>query len=289
MNQKDVWGKYILAQEKILENKSKPIGINTALPLKLEGNKILVSVDQDIYKKVFKADVERVFKLENFDFSQNHILQDLTITENISLKSLSELKKDAQNNYIEFNEHPVIEGEISAINSDRLQLEKIIGDLPTNYLFRKDGLLLLTIEERLACEKVDNIVFEKQAGAVFPIKPSISYLISTFYKKIVIEQGDNNTIDIEGKLHAPIEKLFLNLFELKLSGHKLFFELPKYENLDKRVKELEKKGGLSFLHQKIMYFVFHILQIKTKQRIFQNFVISQLKKKTLTLELKYIV
>ena len=243
MNQKDVWGKYILAQEKILENKSKPIGINTALPLKLEGNKILVSVDQDIYKKVFKADVERVFKLENFDFSQNHILQDLTITENISLKSLSELKKDAQNNYIEFNEHPVIEGEISAINSDRLQLEKIIGDLPTNYLFRKDGLLLLTIEERLACEKVDNIVFEKQAGAVFPIKPSISYLISTFYKKIVIEQGDNNTIDIEGKLHAPIEKLFLNLFELKLSGHKLFFELPKYENLDKRVKELEKKGG----------------------------------------------
>ena len=56
MNQKDVWGKYILAQEKVLESKSKPIGINTAIPVKLEGNKILVSIDQEIYKKVFKAD-----------------------------------------------------------------------------------------------------------------------------------------------------------------------------------------------------------------------------------------
>ena len=54
MNQKDVWGKYILAQEMVLENKSKPILVNTALPVKLEGNKILVSVDQEIYKKVFK-------------------------------------------------------------------------------------------------------------------------------------------------------------------------------------------------------------------------------------------
>jgi len=242
MNQKDVWGKYILAQEKVLENKSKPIGINTAIPVKLEGNKILVSIDQEIYKKVFKADIERVFKLENFDFSQNHILQDLTITENISLKSLSELKEDAQNNYIEFNEHPVIEGEISAINSDRQQLEKIIGVLPTNYAFKSDGLLLLTIAERSACETVDNIVFEKQAGAVFPIKPSMSYLISTFYKKLGVKQVDNNTIDVEGKLHVPIEKLFNNLFDLKLSGHKLFFELPEYQNLDKRVKELEKKG-----------------------------------------------
>jgi len=223
MNQKEVWGKYILAQEKVLENKSKPIGLNTALPVKLEGNKILVSVDQEIYKKVFKADIERVFKLENFDFYENHILQDLTITENISLKSLSDLKEDAQNNYIEFNEHPVIEGEISAINSDR------------------------------------------QAGAVFPIKPSMSYLISTFYKKIGVKQVDNNKIDVEGKLHLPIEKLFNNLFDLKLSGHKLFFELPEYHNLDKRVKELEKKG-IEFPTPENNVFCFSFSYISTSEK-----------------------
>lgn len=242
MNQKEVWGKYILAQEKVLENKSKPIGINTDIPVQFEGNKVLISVDQEIYKKVFKTDVEKIFQIENFDFSKNHILQDLSITEHIPIGSLSKLKEDAQNNYIEFSEHPVIEGVISSISNDRQELEKIIGSSPKHYLFERDGLLFLTIADRSACEKIKNIEFKKTAGAVFPIWPSICYLISTFYKKIDIKQDDEFIIHVNGKLHSPIEDLFLNLFDLNRLGYKLLFELPKFNNIDKRVKELEKKG-----------------------------------------------
>ena len=273
MNQKDVWSKYILAQEKVLENKSKPIGINTSIPVNLEGNKIFVSVDQEIYKKVFKADVERVFKVENFNFSQSHILQDIAVTENIPLKSLEELKEDAQNNYIEFNEHPVIEGEISSIVNDTEQLEEIIGVLPTHYTFKRDGLLFLTTTERAACDKVENIIFEKQAGAVFPLKPSMAYMISTFYKQIVIENGDNSTVSLVGKLHAPIEKLFWNLFELKRSGHKLYFELPNYKFLENKVKDLEKKG-IQFPKPKNNVFCFSYFENQKKDSSSESKLIS---------------
>jgi hypothetical protein len=136
MRQKDIWGKYILAQEKILEHKSLPIAINNNERPQIIGNKIKVTVDQEIFKKIFKSDIESIFKIENFDFSKNHILQDLTITENIPQEKLTRLKEDAQNYYIEFNEHPVIEGEIIALNNVTSKLEEVIGELPTSSSFK---------------------------------------------------------------------------------------------------------------------------------------------------------
>ena len=241
MNQKEIWGKYILAQQKVLENKSKPISINTINQPKIEGNKISISIDQEVFKKVLKADIERVFKLKNFDFSQNHILQDIAITEKISSDELSQLKENAQNNYIEFNEFPVIEGEIAAINNPREQLTEVIGVLPTNYSFKKEGLLLLTLDEKFACENIKGTDFEKTAGAVFQIKPSICYIISSFYKKIEIYELEKK-IHIKGELNKSMLNVFYEHFRLKKTSHILHFEFHNHPTLNREIKNLDKKG-----------------------------------------------
>jgi hypothetical protein len=77
MNQKDVWKKYITAQSKILEHKSRPIGIDTAKSVELNGLKLHLSIDQEIFKQVFKKEVENVFKIKDFDFENGYILTTL--------------------------------------------------------------------------------------------------------------------------------------------------------------------------------------------------------------------
>ena len=124
----------------------------------------------------------------------------------------------------------------------RIQLEEVLGALPNDNKFKRDGLLFLTTSEKASCEKVQDIIFDKKAGAVFSVNPTMSYFISSFYKKLVIEYEDNSTIIIQGRLHSSIEKLFLKLFELNPSEHKLYFELPNFKNLENKVNELLNKG-----------------------------------------------
>src|SRR5690606_18442101 len=64
LRNKDIWEKYVTAQSKILEHKSKPIGIDTSKPIELNGLTLKMSIDQDIFKRVFKNDVEQIFKVE---------------------------------------------------------------------------------------------------------------------------------------------------------------------------------------------------------------------------------
>ncbi|MBZ9730705.1 hypothetical protein LB467_13500 [Salegentibacter sp. JZCK2] len=51
MDQKRIWKEYINAQIKILEHKSKPIGIDNSEPCVIEGQKLVLTVDQEIYKR----------------------------------------------------------------------------------------------------------------------------------------------------------------------------------------------------------------------------------------------
>lgn len=73
MNQREIWKKYITAQSKILEHKSKPIGIDTSKAVQLDGLKLHLSIDQEIFKQVFKKEVEQIFKVKVFDFSSGYI------------------------------------------------------------------------------------------------------------------------------------------------------------------------------------------------------------------------
>ncbi len=145
---KRIWHKYITAQEKIIDYRSLPVAINPNLNYSLEGNSLKIEVDQDIFKKIFKDEVETIFKIDTYDFDSDHILQDLEITEQINVEDLKNLKESASSKYIEFNEYPIIEGVIKERNSKSKGLEKIIGRIPRNYLFNKEGLILLTQEEK---------------------------------------------------------------------------------------------------------------------------------------------
>lgn len=242
MNQKDVWKKYITAQSKILEHKSRPIGIDTTKSVQLNGLKLHLSIDQEIFKQVFKKEVEQIFNIQNFDFESCYIQTSVANTTNITSERLSKLKELAEICYIDFNENPVIEGTITGQeNNSKEELKNIIGELPTNYHFKNSGLIFLTIDEWNKTSQIQGLKFNKRAGAVFSIKPSLSFLISTFYRNIAIAQQGNKII-VEGELHQNVYEVFEKHFGLAKRGNELTFTFENKDILKRRIVELESKG-----------------------------------------------
>lgn len=242
MNQKEVWKKYITAQSKILEHKSKPIGIDTTKSVQINGLKLHLSIDQEIFKQVFKKEVEQIFNIQNFDFERGYIQTNVANTTNITPERLINLKELAEICYIDFNENPVIEGTITGQeNNSKEELKNIIGKLPTNYHFKNSGLIFLTLDEWKKANQIQGLKFNKKAGAVFQIKPSVSFLISTFYRNIEISQK-NNKISVTGELHQNIYELFEQHFGLSKRGNQLIFTFENAENLKSEIEKLEKRG-----------------------------------------------
>jgi len=242
MNQKDVWKKYITAQSKILEHKSRPIGIDTTKPVQLNGLRLHLSIDQEIFKQVFKKEVEQIFNIQNFDFESGYIQTSVANTTNITPEQLNKLKELAEICYIDFNENPVIEGTITGQeNNSKEELRKIIGELPTSYHFKNSGLIFLTLDEWNKTSQIQGLKFNKRAGAVFSIKPSLSFLISTFYRNIAITQQGNKII-VEGELHQNVYEVFEKHFGLAKRGNELTFTFENKDILKRRIDELESKG-----------------------------------------------
>lgn len=242
MNQKDVWKKYITAQSKILEHKSRPIGIDTTKSVQLNGLKLHLSIDQEIFKQVFKKEVEQIFNIQNFDFENGYIQTSVANTTNITSERLSKLKELAEICYIDFNENPVIEGTITGQeNSSKEELKNIIGELPTSYHFKNSGLIFLTLDEWNRSSQIQGLKFNKKVGAVFSIKPSLSFLISTFYRNIEIAQQGNRII-VEGELHHNVYEVFEKHFGLAKRGNELIFTFENKDILKRKIDELEIKG-----------------------------------------------
>lgn len=245
MNQKDVWKKYITAQSKILEHKSKPIGIHTSNPVQLEGLKLHLSIDQEIFKRTFKKEVEQVFNIDDFDFNQNYVFADLTLTGTEDFQSgIKKLKDLSEVCYVDFNENPVIEGQITGIESPHLEvLDEFIFRMneKEKFNFLNRGLINLTIDQWKEIRDSEHLKFNKKAGAIFPIKTSVSFLISTYYKNIDISQNGNK-ITVFGELHQNIHDVFEKYFGLAKRGNELIFTFESKEILKRRVEELERKG-----------------------------------------------
>lgn len=245
MNQKDVWKKYITAQSKILEHKSKPIGIHTSNPVQLEGLKLHLSIDQEIFKRTFKKEVEQVFNIDDFDFNQNYVFADLTLTGTEDFQSgVKKLKDLSEFCYVDFNENPVIEGQITGIESPYLE---VLNDFifrmneKEKFNFLNRGLINLTIDQWKEIRDSEHLKFNKKAGAIFPIKTSVSFLISTYYKNIDISQNGNK-ITVFGELHQNIHDVFEKYFGLAKRGNELIFTFESKEILKRKVEELERKG-----------------------------------------------
>ncbi|SDT04240.1 DEAD/DEAH box helicase [Winogradskyella sediminis] len=242
MSQKRIWKEYISAQSKILEHKSKPIGIDNSNTVQFNGLKLNLSIDQEIFKQVFKKEVEQIFNIKDFNFNSGYIQTSVENTANIANEQLTKLKELSEKCYIDFNENPVIEGTITKRgNNIKKQLEKVVGELPTNYHFKNSGLLFLTLDEWKKIIEIEGIKLERQIGAVFSIKPSVSYIISTFYKKLDITQ-QGNRITIVGELHKNIFDLFQKHFGLSYRSNELIFKFQNAEGLQDKVKKLEEKG-----------------------------------------------
>ena len=242
MKQQDIWNKYISAQVKILEHKSKPIGIDTYKEIQFDGLKLNLSVDQELFKRLFKTEVEKTFKINDFDYNSGYILSSIENTTHITNEELLDLKELSEICYIEFNENPVIEGTIIGNNKEiKENLISVIGELPTNYHFKNTGLIYLTIEEWKNVSLIKNIKFEGKGGAVFPIKPSVSSLLSTFYPNNEILQNGNK-ITVKGELHQYIYDLFQKHFNLTKKGNCLSFKFQNSELLKEQIDALQLKG-----------------------------------------------
>jgi superfamily I DNA and/or RNA helicase len=242
MSQKKIWKEYISAQSKILEHKSKPIGIDTSKTVQFNGLKLNLSIDQEIFKQVFKKEVEHIFNIQDFSFNSGYIQTSVKNTANIKNKQLTNLKELSEKCYIDFNENPVIDGTITKKgNNTRGELENIVGSLPSNYHFKNSGLLLLTKNQWKKINGIEGVKLERQIGAVFPIKPSVSYIISTFHKKLDVSQ-QGNKITVVGELHKNIFDLFQKHFGLSYRGNELFFKFKNGESLINKVNQLEGKG-----------------------------------------------
>lgn len=244
MSQNEVWNKYITAQSKILEHKSKPIGIDTSNKIQLEGLKLHLSIDQEIFKQVFKKEVELIFKVKDFDFKHNYILVDLEVVDSEAFKlGVKKLTQLAEICYINFNDNPIIEGIITGKeNNSKKQLINVIGELPNAFI--NSGLIFLTLEEWNKAKQIQGLKINPKAVAIFQITPSLSFQISTFYKKITILRI-NDWVLTEGKLHEEILKKFsLYLVEVQLfcafdemSENDIFFLNEKNINVseDKKI------------------------------------------------------
>lgn len=242
MNQKDIWKKYITAQSKILEYKSRPIGVDTSKAIQLNGLKLHLSIDQEVFKEVFRKEVARIFGINDFDFNYGYILTSVENTANISSEQLSKLKELAEICYIDFNENPTVEGTIiRSSNNVKSELQRIIGEIPTSYHFKNSGQIFLTLDDWKTASNIQGIKFDKKGGAVFQLKPSVSFLISTFYGNIEIYQR-NSKITVTGELHQEIYKLFEKLFGLTKQGNSLIFRFQNAKNLKRKVEELASFG-----------------------------------------------
>jgi superfamily I DNA and/or RNA helicase len=219
MNQKDVWKKYITAQSKILEHKSRPIGIDTTKSVQLNGLKLHLSIDQEIFKQVFKKEVEQIFNIQNFEFESGYIQTSVANTTNITTEQLNKLKELAEICYIDFNENPVIEGTITGQeNNSKEELINVIGELPTNDLFKTSGQIFLTLEQWKKLSEINGIKFSKIATARFNIKPSVKLIAET-------------------KFNHPV---FLENYEDLATSEELPKEIYEYlnSNLGIRVKQI---------------------------------------------------
>ena len=158
MSQKRIWEEYISAQSKILEHKSKPIGIDNSNPVQFNGLKLNLSIDQEIFKEV-----EHIFNIQDFSFNSGCIQTSVENTANIENQQLTNLKELSEKCYIDFNENPVIEGAITKKGSNiKDELEKAVGDLPTSYHFKNSGLLFLTLDEWKKVNEIEGVKLEPQ-------------------------------------------------------------------------------------------------------------------------------
>lgn len=260
MSQKNIWNKYITAQSKILVHKSKPIGIDTSKSVQLDGLTLHLSIDQEIFKHVFKNKVEQIFNVRDYEFESGYIQTTLENTLNITPEKLNKLKELAKIYYIEFNENPVVEGVILANNTDTYdEFKNAIREIPTDYHFKNSGLIFLTLEKWKRTKEIKGVKFAQKIGAVYPLKLSLTFLISSFYRNIEISQNGKK-ITVVGELHQNLYELFEKNIGLSNRGNCLIFKFNNTERLNIEIKKL-KKTESHFQNQKMIAFTFILTSV----------------------------
>jgi superfamily I DNA and/or RNA helicase len=240
MDPKIIWSKFILAQEKILESKSLPISVDPET-ISIKNNRITINADADAYKKILKYDLQRLFQLSNVDFTKNHILQELTITENISSQALLSFKQNAANCYINFSENPVIEGEISLNNSAYNEIVSLVGSRAKTEEFKKSGILFLTLNERDLLGNIADLKFNASGRARIAARPRLKTVIQKIYPNTSLTENKDE-IKISGQFHPPVFRLLHGHFGLSVAGYELRFTATDQTDLHRKLENLKAKG-----------------------------------------------
>ncbi|GAB2540976.1 DEAD/DEAH box helicase [Rufibacter soli] len=229
LDQRTIWDKYILAQERILDYQALPIAVKPEYEIS-ESGKLKIEVDQDIFKAAFASDIRKVFNLKEEEFSFDHgsILQSVEITKHIQPEKLIKLRDDAKKFYINFNENPVIEGEITTKENLLTIIETITGETQVRNKSKNKGILYLTTHQREQLDKHSSLLsFESCIGAVYQLRPSLSYYISRYYKNSEIEANleSESVIVKNGELHPNLVNKLHNEIKLKFVSYQIEFQI----------------------------------------------------------------
>lgn len=188
--QKQIWNKFIDAQEQIIKLRSLPVSI---IPEKtrIAGDKIFLTVNQNQKKEIFADSLTQLFKLNKTKFSLNNgsFIQDTEVTSSIKDYDKQRLSELAAKSYIKFNPNPVIDGVIEKKKAPFELLRRFLTKSNFDYSIDKSGIIqigvadLKRVERKLKQVEDLNINIPDTAGIILKIKPSIQATNATKKKE----------------------------------------------------------------------------------------------------------
>ncbi|MFN8268378.1 MAG: AAA domain-containing protein [Chitinophagales bacterium] len=194
--------------------------------------KLHLSIDQEIFKQVFKQEVEQIFKVKDFNFNSGYIQTSVENASTITIEQLSKLKELAEICYIDFNENPVIEGTIIEQNNNvKEELQNTIGELQTKFDSRNKETIHLTIEEWYKAKTIKGVRLGKYGTARFSIKPSAKFISEVFFQRQFFLSEYENLATYEKLPDEVFEYLSVNL-NLRIKSIKISITTNQKEDID---------------------------------------------------------
>jgi len=234
-NQKEIWSLYTNAQEQILNYRSLPISVDPN-SLKLSGEKLTLSVNQNCYKDTFKEKLCEVYKLnsEKFNFDCGYFTQSIDVTSEINQEIKKYLQRNAAENYINFNSEPVIDGKIIQKASPFDTLLSLLKENEIKFEFDNEKDLQLSIS---SIQKVKELIeknnlsikINPRIACIMRLTPNpIYYLKKIFPEGVFRYEQQSRTISI---LNAFIPEFTLEILHheigLELKGYKYVFKISQ--------------------------------------------------------------
>jgi len=237
--QKQIWNKFIDAQEQIIKLRSVPISI---IPeeSKIVGDKLFLTANQNHKKEIFTESLCEVFKLDakSFSLDKGYFIQNSEITSLISEHERQALSEFASKSYIKFNPDPVIDGVIIKKQAPFEQLCNHLNSEGIDYSVDKSGKIQIGIADLKKVErKIKNIDdaslnIPESAGIILKIRPNPVYFLQKIFNHVSFRYNPVarwRNIEVINSFFSDKQLEYLHEeYGLKLMSYDFIFKLNEF-------------------------------------------------------------